>query len=113
MSRKASAHAASAARGALPTVLSALLSALLGALLAALLPAASLQAATACDESALGTSRVLPVGTQGGLEIGLKTYPRTLPLADHEVVLTFDDGPLPATTGTMRWGWSSSISWRR
>ena len=58
-------------------------------------------AAAACDESALGTSRVVPVGTQGGLEIGLKSYPRTLPLADHEVVLTFDDGPLPATTGKL------------
>ncbi len=43
----------------------------------------------------------MPVGTQGGLEVGLKTYPRTLPLADHEVVLTFDDGPLPATTGKL------------
>ncbi len=33
------------------------------------------------------------VGTQGGLEVGLKTYPQTIPLADHEVILTFDDGP--------------------
>ena len=32
---------------------------------------------------ALGTSRVMPVGTEGGLQIGLKSYPRTLPLADH------------------------------
>ena len=44
---------------------------------------------------------ILPVGTQGGLEVGLKSYPRTLPLADHEVVLTFDDGPLPGTTGKL------------
>jgi peptidoglycan/xylan/chitin deacetylase (PgdA/CDA1 family) len=71
------------------------------AMLAALLCAATLSAATACDETALGTSRVLPVGTQGGLEVGLKSYPRTLPLADHEVVLTFDDGPLPGTTGKL------------
>ncbi len=41
----------------------------------------------------LGVSRVIAVGTQGGLEVGLKTYPRTIPLADHEVILTFDDGP--------------------
>jgi peptidoglycan/xylan/chitin deacetylase (PgdA/CDA1 family) len=27
--------------------------------------------------------------------IGTMQYPETLPLADHEVVLTFDDGPLP------------------
>jgi len=28
----------------------------------------------------------------------LKSFPQTLPLADHEVVLTFDDGPAPSTT---------------
>ncbi len=55
--------------------------------------------AAACGPQALGTARQLAVGTENGGEIGLKTYPRTLPLADHEVVLTFDDGPLPATTG--------------
>lgn len=50
------------------------------------------------NRDALGTSRVLGVGTEGGLAVGLKTYPQTLALADHEVVLTFDDGPLPSTT---------------
>ena len=30
--------------------------------------------------------------------MGLKSFPETLPLADREVVLTFDDGPWPATT---------------
>jgi len=68
---------------------------------AACLWAASLASAAACDQDALGTSRVLTVGTQGGLEVGLKTYPRTLALADHEVVLTFDDGPLPGTTARL------------
>ena len=29
--------------------------------------------------------------------VGLKSFPQTLPLHDHEVVLTFDDGPWPAT----------------
>jgi len=47
---------------------------------------------------AIGTSRILTVGTEGGVTVGFKTYPRGLPLADHEVVLTFDDGPLPETT---------------
>jgi peptidoglycan/xylan/chitin deacetylase (PgdA/CDA1 family) len=51
-----------------------------------------------CDADALGTSRTLTVGTRGGLEIGLKTYPRTLALHDHEVALTFDDGPATKTT---------------
>lgn len=30
--------------------------------------------------------------------LGFKTYPHSLKLADHEVVLTFDDGPSRATT---------------
>lgn len=67
------------------------------ALSAALLMAAHGRAA-ACGPEALGTARIMPVGTEGGLEIGLKSYPRTLPLQDHEVVLTFDDGPAPETT---------------
>jgi peptidoglycan/xylan/chitin deacetylase (PgdA/CDA1 family) len=58
-------------------------------------------ALAACPADALGTARILPVGTQGGGAIGLKTYPQTLELAEHEVVLTFDDGPLPATTGAI------------
>src|SRR5271155_2991956 len=41
----------------------------------------------------LGTSRVVGVGTEGGLQVGLKTYDKKDPLADHEVILTFDDGP--------------------
>ena len=51
-----------------------------------------------CGLDALGTSRTLVVGTHGGSEIGLKTYPQTLPLRDHEVALTFDDGPSAKTT---------------
>jgi peptidoglycan-N-acetylglucosamine deacetylase len=31
------------------------------------------------------------------LSLGLQSYPKTLDLADHEVVLTFDDGPAAAT----------------
>ena len=48
---------------------------------------------------ALGTSRVMEVNPKGGLKLGLKSYPQTLALEKGEVVLTFDDGPLPATTG--------------
>ena len=58
--------------------------------------AAPSPAATPCPPGALGTSRVQTIG--GGTAIGLKTYPRTLALADREVVLTFDDGPWPGTT---------------
>lgn len=56
-------------------------------------------AARACPSGALGVARVLGFGTAGGAQVGLKTYPRTLELADHEIVLTFDDGPLAGTTG--------------
>jgi peptidoglycan/xylan/chitin deacetylase (PgdA/CDA1 family) len=49
--------------------------------------------------AALGTARVISVSTFGGPRFGVKSYPGTLPLTDGEVVLTFDDGPLPATTG--------------
>jgi peptidoglycan-N-acetylglucosamine deacetylase len=53
----------------------------------------------ACQNpDALGVARVIAVGTEGGGAVGRKSYPQTLPLADKEVVLTFDDGPWPGTT---------------
>jgi peptidoglycan-N-acetylglucosamine deacetylase len=54
--------------------------------------------AAQCGPDKLGTSRILVVGAQGGVDVGLKTYPRTLALADHEVILTFDDGPASGAT---------------
>ena len=44
---------------------------------------------------ALGTSRTLVVDPREHPRIGTMQYHETLPLRDHEVVLTFDDGPLP------------------
>jgi peptidoglycan/xylan/chitin deacetylase (PgdA/CDA1 family) len=44
---------------------------------------------------ALGTSRTLVVDPREYPIIGTMQYAKTLPLRDHEVVLTFDDGPLP------------------
>ena len=44
---------------------------------------------------AIGTSRTLVVDPREHPIIGSMQYAKTLPLADHEVVLTFDDGPLP------------------
>jgi peptidoglycan/xylan/chitin deacetylase (PgdA/CDA1 family) len=46
------------------------------------------------NPNALGTSRVLAL-TPALTQVGVMQYPQTLPLADKEVVLTFDDGPLP------------------
>ncbi len=48
------------------------------------------------DAQALGTTRDIEVA--GPMRLGLKTYPQTLDLHDHEVVLTFDDGPSRTTT---------------
>ena len=45
--------------------------------------------------NAIGTSRTLVVDPGQHPRIGTMQYAETLPLADHEVVLTFDDGPLP------------------
>jgi len=57
------------------------------------------QAALASDcpghPDALGTSRTLVVDPREHPLIGTMQYRETLPLKDHEVVLTFDDGPLP------------------
>jgi peptidoglycan/xylan/chitin deacetylase (PgdA/CDA1 family) len=57
------------------------------------------QTATAADcpghPDALGTSRTLVVDPREHTRIGTMQYPETLPLEDHEVVLSFDDGPLP------------------
>jgi len=47
---------------------------------------------------ALGTERVLVVAPKEHARIGTMQYPETLPLADKEVVLSFDDGPLPPYT---------------
>ncbi|CAN5178788.1 polysaccharide deacetylase family protein [soil metagenome] len=65
------------------------------------LAAATATAAHAADcprKDALGTSRVMTVDPQAFPRVGLKSFPQSLPLADKEVVLTFDDGPFPATT---------------
>lgn len=57
------------------------------------------QAAPCPRPDALGTARTIAVDARTTPRVGLKSFPQTLPLNDKEVVLTFDDGPLPATTG--------------
>jgi len=49
-------------------------------------------------KGALGTARVMAVDSTTYPRVGLKSFPQTLPLRDHEVVLTFDDGPSPRGT---------------
>ncbi len=55
-------------------------------------------AAATCSPDKLGVARTLALSTEGGFEVGFKSYPQSLDLADREVVLTFDDGPSPKTT---------------
>src|ERR1700694_149805 len=68
------------------------------ALIAAMAWSAAAQAADCPRQGTLGTSRILRVDAATTPRVGLKSFPQTLPLGDHEVVLTFDDGPWPPTT---------------
>jgi peptidoglycan/xylan/chitin deacetylase (PgdA/CDA1 family) len=61
-------------------------------------PATPVQtAASNCpgNPNALGTSRVLAIDPADFKRIGHMQYPDSLPLQDKEVVITFDDGPIP------------------
>src|SRR5262249_25192221 len=51
--------------------------------------------------AALSTSRVTTVDAATTPRVGRKHFPATLPLADKEVVLTFDDGPRRGTTSAV------------
>jgi peptidoglycan/xylan/chitin deacetylase (PgdA/CDA1 family) len=65
----------------------------------AVLACVAAQTASAADcpdhPGAIGTSRTIVVDPRQYPIIGTMQYGKTLPLEDHEVVLTFDDGPLP------------------
>jgi peptidoglycan/xylan/chitin deacetylase (PgdA/CDA1 family) len=71
----------------------------LTALCVGLLSSVAAPAASAADcpghPDAIGTSRTIVVDPRAHPIIGTMQYAKTLPLEDHEVVLTFDDGPLP------------------
>lgn len=60
----------------------------------------SASAADSCpgNPDAIGTSRTITVDPAALPRIGNIQYRHTLPLNDHEVVITFDDGPLPPYT---------------
>ena len=62
--------------------------------------AATMSAAHECpgNPEALGTSRVIYVDPAAHARVGSIQYKETLPLADHEVILTFDDGPSRVNT---------------
>jgi peptidoglycan-N-acetylglucosamine deacetylase len=47
------------------------------------------------NPDALGTARTIAIDPAAHARLGTMQYAETLPLQDKEVVLTFDDGPLP------------------
>ncbi|HKA75601.1 MAG TPA: polysaccharide deacetylase family protein [Pseudolabrys sp.] len=62
-------------------------------------PASSAAPATKCDNpNALGVSRVIEIDTTGGPGFGFEHFKAYDFLRDHEIVLTFDDGPWPGNT---------------
>jgi peptidoglycan/xylan/chitin deacetylase (PgdA/CDA1 family) len=69
------------------------------ALCVGLLTSVTAQTASAANcpghPDAIGTSRTIVVDPRAHPIVGTMQYGKTLPLEDHEVVLTFDDGPLP------------------
>ncbi|MGH6676611.1 MAG: polysaccharide deacetylase family protein, partial [Xanthobacteraceae bacterium] len=76
-------------------VVSTLLLIVAGGFAGAVLGAAPARAASCPgNPDAIGTSRVIAIKYGDYTKLGRLQYPQTLPLADHEVVLTFDDGPV-------------------
>jgi peptidoglycan/xylan/chitin deacetylase (PgdA/CDA1 family) len=71
-------------------------------LIAVMLVALATAKARAADcpghPDALGTSRVMSIDPREFPRIGTVQYTHSLPLEDKEVVLTFDDGPMPPYT---------------
>src|ERR1700681_3845880 len=67
---------------------------------AAPVPAAALAPAKApcSNPNALGIARVVEIDTTGGPGFGFEHFKQLDFLRDHEVVLTFDDGPWPVNT---------------
>ncbi|MGJ4969267.1 MULTISPECIES: polysaccharide deacetylase family protein [unclassified Bradyrhizobium] len=66
--------------------------------MAASAPAPVQPRSTCANPDALGISRTVMVDTTGGPGFGLDHFKQFDFLADHEVVLTFDDGPWPVNT---------------
>jgi peptidoglycan-N-acetylglucosamine deacetylase len=50
------------------------------------------------NPAAIGMRRLVSVDQTAVRQVGTVQYAQTLPLRDHEIVLSFDDGPSPLTT---------------
>jgi peptidoglycan/xylan/chitin deacetylase (PgdA/CDA1 family) len=62
------------------------------------LPLPMPQKSACANPDALGLSRVVEIDTTGGPGFGFEQFKQFDFLTDHEVVLTFDDGPWPGNT---------------
>jgi peptidoglycan/xylan/chitin deacetylase (PgdA/CDA1 family) len=82
-------------RKLLDLLLGAVVSATVGLVAPAFMAAPALAEDCPGHPDALGTSRVLVVDPAKIRHVGIMQYSQSLPLADKEVVLTFDDGPIP------------------
>src|SRR3954468_13339899 len=78
--------------------LGSVMNVLRAAILALIACTAAAQAAGCPRAGTLGTSRFLAVDAVHTPRVGLKSFAQTLPLEDHEIVLTFDNGPWPPMT---------------
>jgi peptidoglycan/xylan/chitin deacetylase (PgdA/CDA1 family) len=66
-------------------------------------PSAAHPPAPPCtNPNALGVSRVVEIDTTGGPGFGFEHFKELDFLRDHEVVLTFDDGPWPTTPAVLK-----------
>src|SRR5262252_2138831 len=65
---------------------------------AAMPPAAAKPAIACTNPNAMGVARVVEIDTSGGPGFGSQHFKTFDFLRDHEVVLTFDDGPWPNNT---------------
>src|SRR5215212_2056237 len=65
--------------------------------------AAPAPAKAACvNPNALGIGRTVEIDTTGGPGFGFEHFKQLDFLRDHEVVLTFDDGPWPTTPAVLK-----------
>src|SRR6266568_8443290 len=65
-------------------------------------PAPQPAKATCANPDALGVSRTVVIDTTGGPGFGFLQYKQFDFLTDHEIVLTFDDGPWPTTPTVLK-----------
>jgi peptidoglycan-N-acetylglucosamine deacetylase len=85
-------------QGVIPAVVAATLLTATAALATATLVTAAVAEECPGNPDAIGTSRTIVVDPLEHPRLGGMQYRESLPLEDHEVVLTFDDGPLPPKT---------------